>query len=209
MHKTVSLPLSSLAPALNSLRRIPSQHCFFEARSLNYETGLGGERGFCSWILSCDWSFRSKRGRMSPIYTYNPHCQWHHAPQGNTLLRIQTTPVERISHARTAHDQATADSFSLLVHLPEWVQGQLLLTPPPMSSKLVSKFAIPSANSKYPDHRQFLRVTDLCYVKSVSWPFPLIEVLESAFVQVGSSVFDTSLHRDTSKDATLGLRESI
>ena len=33
-------------------------------------------------------------------------------------------------------------------------RGQLL-TPPPISSKLVSKLAIPSANSKHPDHKQF------------------------------------------------------
>lgn len=70
------------------------------------------------------------------------------------FLRIQTTPVERKSHARIVHDQVTADSLSLVVDVPEGVQRQSL-TPPPMSSKLVSKFAIPSANSKHLDQRRF------------------------------------------------------
>lgn len=118
MHTTVSLPLSSPAPALKSY----------------------------------------------------PRCQWHHAPRGNTLLRSQTTPAERISHARTAHDRVTADSLSLVVHVLDWVQGQRLLTPPPMSSKLVSKFAIPVQNSKYPGHRHIYQSNRLvlCEIRFIA-----------------------------------------
>ena len=29
-------------------------------------------------------------------------------------------PVERKSRAQIVHDQVTADSFNLLVHVPEW-----------------------------------------------------------------------------------------
>ena len=68
--------------------------------------------------------------------------------------------MERKSHAQTVHDQVTADSLSLVVNVLQCVHRQLL-TPPPMSSKLVSKFAIPSANSKYPDHRRLNQINRL------------------------------------------------
>ena len=56
--------------------------------------------------------------RPAPVPIQNPRCQWHHGLLGNTLLRIQTTPVERKSHARTVHDQATAGSLSLIINEP-------------------------------------------------------------------------------------------
>ena len=50
-------------------------------------------------------------------------------------------PVERKSHARIVDDQVAANPLSSEIDAPERAEARP--TPPPMSSKLVSKFAIP------------------------------------------------------------------